>query len=144
MVADVRTFSSFFFFCLSHLHWDLMSRQWNAQALYVWSDKFWQMCTLMHLLPESSLLPHFSQILPPFHAPGSHWFTFCHYRLVLPILDHHINRIIPYVHHCVWLFLLNMVFFSKHFMYKFAAIWKWNLCFVKIDLIDRYFAILLN
>lgn len=37
-------------------------------------------------------------------------FDFCHYRLVLHILGHHINRTIQYLLFCVWLLSCNIIF----------------------------------
>lgn len=77
-------------------------------------EKFWHMCTPVIPSPNQDqgqihhlrgcLLPHSALLVG---SPGNYWFTFCHCRLVLPVLEFPINGIIVFN---ILLLLLSVIF----------------------------------
>lgn len=57
--------------------------------------------TLQSITSESSLLPHPSQSIALL-AAGNHRFVFCHYVLVLSVLEFHISEFMEYLVHIIF------------------------------------------
>ena len=61
--------------------------------------------------PQEIPFGHFPSLicsLRPPPTPGNHFSDFYHCKLVLSVLEPHINEVIPYISFCVWLLLLNI------------------------------------